>query len=328
MFARHLFGAFATVSAIALAVPPAGAEDWPTRPLTLVVPFAAGSASDTVGRILAAGLATPLGQQVIVENVGGAGGMTGTARVANAAPDGYQFSLGSVDTMAINQTLYKKPLYHSDTDFAPVGLVIEQPIILIVRADLPVATLQEFVAYAKANQGKMQFGSAGPGSGSHLACARANAAIGAEPTHVPYRGSAQAMQDLAAGRIDFFCALGAAAMAPLEGKTAKAVAILTRERSPLFPDIPSASEQGLAGVESYFWSGFFFPKGTPDAIVKKMTTATAETLDSKATQDRLKKAGVSVVGPERRSPEYLKKFVDSEIANWAATIKASGVSLD
>ncbi len=327
MFARLLFGTFATCT-IALAAPPASAEDWPTRPLTMVVPFAAGSASDTVGRILAAGLATPLGQQVIVENVGGAGGMTGTGRVANAAPDGYQFSLGSVDTMAINQTLYKKPLYHSDTDFTPVGLVIEQPIILIVRADLPVSTLQEFVAYAKANQGKMQFGSAGPGSGSHLACARANAAIGAEPTHVPYRGSAQAMQDLAAGRIDFFCALGAAAMAPLESKTAKPVAILTRERSPLFPDIPSASEQGLPGVESYFWSGFFFPKGTPDAIVKKMSTATAETLDSKATQDRLKKAGVSVIGPERRSPEYLKTFVDSEIANWAATIKASGVSLD
>ena len=327
MFARLLFGTFVTCT-VALAAPPASAEDWPTRPLTMVVPFAAGSASDTVGRILAAGLATPLGQQVIVENVGGAGGMTGTARVANAAPDGYQFSLGSVDTMAINQTLYKKPLYHSDTDFTPVGLVIEQPIILIVRADLPVSTLQEFVAYAKANQGKMQFGSAGPGSGSHLACARANAAIGAEPTHVPYRGSAQAMQDLAAGRIDFFCALGAAAMAPLESKTAKAVAILTRGRSALFPDIPSASEQGLTGVESYFWSGFFFPKGTPDAIVKKMSAATAETLDSKATQDRLKKAGVSVVGRERRSSEYLKTFVDSEIANWAATIKASGVSLD
>ena len=327
MFARLLFGTFATCT-VAFTAPFASAEDWPTRPLTMVVPFAAGSASDTVGRILAAGLATPLGQQVIVENVGGAGGMTGTGRVANAAPDGYQFSLGSVDTMAINQTLYKKPLYHSDTDFTPVGLVIEQPIILIVRADLPVSTLQEFVAYAKANQGKMQFGSAGPGSGSHLACARANAAIGAEPTHVPYRGSAQAMQDLAAGRIDFFCALGAAAMAPLESKTAKPVAILTRERSPLFPDIPSASEQGLPGVESYFWSGFFFPKGTPDAIVKKMSTATAETLDSKATQDRLKKAGVSVIGPERRSPEYLKTFVDSEIANWAATIKASGVSLD
>ena len=314
--------------ALALTAPPATAEEWPTRPLSMVVPFAAGSASDTVGRILAAGLAGPLGQQVIVENVGGAGGMTGTARVANAPPDGYQFSLGSVDTMAINQTLYKKPLYNSASDFTPVGLVIEQPIILIARADLPANTLKEFTAYAKANQGKMQFGSAGPGSGSHLACARVNAAIGAEPAHVPYRGSAQAMQDLAAGRIDFFCALGAAAIAPLESKTAKAIAMLTRERSPLFPDIASANEQGLAGVEAYFWSGFFFPKNTPNDIVKKMSSATAQTLDSQATQDRLKKAGVTVVGPERRSPEYLKKFMDGEVANWAATIKASGVSLD
>jgi tripartite-type tricarboxylate transporter receptor subunit TctC len=188
--------------------------------------------------------------------------------------------------------------------------------------------LSEFISYAKANQGKMQFGSAGPGSGSHLACARVNAAMGAEPTHVPYRGSAQAMQDLAAGRIDFFCALGAAAIAPLEGKIAKAIAMLTRERSPLFPAIPSASEQGLTGVESYFWSGFFFPKNTPSDILKKMSSATAESLDSQATQERLKKVGVTVVAPERRSADYLKKFVDSEIANWATTIKASGVSLD
>lgn len=314
--------------ALALSAPPGMAEEWPSRPLSMVVPFAAGSASDTVGRILAAGLAGPLGQQVIVENVGGAGGMTGTARVANAPPDGYQFSLGSVDTMAINQTLYKKPLYNSASDFTPVGLVIEQPIILIARADLPANSMKEFIAYAKANQSKMQFGSAGPGSGSHLACARVVAAIGAEPAHVPYRGSAQAMQDLAAGRIDFFCALGAAAIAPLESKTAKAIAILTQERSPLFPDIPSANEQGLTGVESYFWSGFFFPKNMPGDIVKKMSAATAQTLDSQATQDRLKKAGVTVVAPERRSAEYLKKFVDSEVANWATTIKASGVSLD
>jgi tripartite-type tricarboxylate transporter receptor subunit TctC len=145
---------------------------------------------------------------------------------------------------------------------------------------------------------------------------------------VPYRGSAQAMQDLAAGRIDFFCALGAAAMAPLEAKTAKAVALLTSARSPLFPDIATASEQGLSGVDSYFWSGFFFPKSTPEPIVEKMAAATADTLGSPATQDRLKKAGVSVVARERRSAEYLKKFVDSEIENWAATIKASGVSLD
>jgi tripartite-type tricarboxylate transporter receptor subunit TctC len=319
---------FALACAIVLTASPGMAEEWPSRPVSMVVPFAAGSASDTAGRILAAGLAGPLGQQVIVENIGGAGGMTGTVRVANAPPDGYQFTLSSVDTMAMNQTLYKKPLYNSITDFTPIGLVIDQPIILIARADLPANSLREFISYAKTNQGKMQFGSAGPGSGSHLACARVNAAIGAEPAHVPYRGSAQAMQDLAAGRIDFFCALGAAAVAPLESKTAKAIAILTRDRSPLFAAIPTANEQGLAGVESYFWSGFFFPKNTPDDVVKKMSSATAQTLDSQATQDRLKKAGVTVVGPERRSPEYLKKFIGSEIADWAATIKSSGVSLD
>lgn len=312
----------------ALSANPAVAQDWPNRPVSMVVPFAAGSASDTVGRILGARLSEVLGQQVIVENVGGAGGMTGTARVANAPPDGYQFAIGSVDTMAINQTLYKKPLYNPVADFTPVGLAVEQPIILIARADLPANTMQEFIAYAKANQGKMQFGSSGLGSGSHLACARLNAAMGAEPTHVPYRGSAQAMQDLAAGRIDFFCALGAAAVAPLEGKYAKPIAILARERSSLFPAIATANEQGLAGVESYFWSGFFFPKNTPAPITQKMLQATAATLDTAATKDRLKNAGVTVVPPDRRSPDYLKQFVASEIASWEKTIKASGVSID
>ena len=171
--------------------------------------------------ILAARLSEVLGQQVLVENVGGAGGMTGTARVANAPPDGYQFVLGSVDTFAMNQSLYKKLPYQAATDFVPVGLAIEQPILLIARNDLPANTVPQFIAYGKANPGKMQYGSAGVGSGSHLTCARMNAAMGIEATHIPYRGSAQAMQDLLAGRIDYFCALGAAAMAPLEGNTAK-----------------------------------------------------------------------------------------------------------
>ena len=324
------FSVFALIVAVTstLAAIPAAAQDWPVRPVTMVVPFGAGSASDTVGRILGARLSEVLGQQVIVENIGGAGGMTGTARVANAPPDGYQFAIGSVDTMAINQTLYKKPFYNSATDFTPIGLAVEQPIILIARADLPANTMQEFIAYAKVNQGKMHFGSSGIGSGSHLACARLNAAIGAAPTHVPYRGSGQAMQDLAAGRIDFFCALGAAAVAPLEGKFAKAIAILARERSSLFPTIATASEQGLGNVDSYFWSGFFFPKNTPGAITQKMLDATAATLDTQATKDRLKNAGVTVVPPDRRSSSYLKQFVVSEIASWEKTIKASGVSID
>src|SRR3984893_5656472 len=317
--------ALASSSAMAQTLP---TQNWPPRPITLVVPFAAGSASDTVGRILAARLSEVLGQQVVVENIGGAGGMTGTARVANAPPDGYQFVLGSVDTFAMNQSLYKKLPYDAAADFVPVGLVIEQPILLIARNDLPANTVPEFIAYAKVNQARMQHAWAGVGSGSRLTCARINAAMGVDTTHVPYRGSAQGMQDLMAGRIDYFCALGAAAIAPLGGKTAKAIAILTRERSPLFPNLASAHEQGLTNFETYFWSGFFLSKGTSPDITQRLLNATAETLNTPTTQERLRNAGVTVVATDRRSPDYLKTFVVSEIAQWAAIIKASGVNLD
>ena len=306
----------------------AQAQTWPTRPVTMVVPFAAGSASDTMGRILAARLSEVLGQQVIIENVGGAGGMTGVARVAKAPPDGYQFVLGGVDTFAQNQTLYKKPQYNSVTDFVPVALVVEQPLILVARNDLPINNLADFIVYAKANQGKMQYGSAGAGSGSHLACAQLNAAIGVDTTHVPYRGSAPAMQDIMAGRIDYFCALAAAAMPQLGSNSMKALAILTRNRSPLVPNLATAHEQGLTDFDSYFWSGFFFPKDTPSPIVQRLHAAAVETMNTPATQERLKNVGVTVVAPDRRSSDYLKKFLDQEIASWAATIKASGVSLD
>ena len=242
--------------ASALTAQVANAQTWPTRPVSLVVPFAAGSASDTVARILGTRLSEILGQQVLVENIGGAGGMTGAARVAKATPDGYQFVLGGVDTFAMNQTLYKKPLYDASADFAPVALMVEQALILVARNDLPAGNLQEFIAHAKANQAKMQYGSAGVGSGSHLACARLNSAIGVDVTHVPYRGSPPAMQDLIAGRIDYFCALAAAAMPQLTGNSMKAIAIMTRERSPLLANLASVHEQGVADFDANFWSGF------------------------------------------------------------------------
>jgi tripartite-type tricarboxylate transporter receptor subunit TctC len=317
----------AAVVAAAL-VQPANAQVWPTRPVTLVVPFGAGSASDTMARILAARLSEVLGQQVVIENVGGAGGMTGVARVQKAAPDGYTFVLGGVDTFAQNQTLYKRPLYNSRADFEPVILAVEQPLILVARKDIPAKDLREFVTHAKANQGKMQFGSAGAGSGSHLACAQLNAAMGVDITHVPYRGSAPAMQDIIAGRIDYYCSLAAAALPQIRGEAVRALAILTRDRSPLVPQIPSAAEQGVAGLDSYFWSGFFVPKGTPADVVKRLHDASVQTLDTPAVQTRLKEVGVTVVDAGRRSPEHLRKFLDEQIEAWAATIKASGVSLD
>jgi tripartite-type tricarboxylate transporter receptor subunit TctC len=265
---------------------------------------------------------------VIVENVGGAGGMTGASRVAKATPDGYQFVLGGIDTFAQNQTLYKKPLYDAAADFAPVALMVEQPLVLLARNDLPAGNLQTFIAHAKENQAKMQYGSAGVGSGSQLACAQLNAAIGVEITHVPYRGSPPAMQDLIAGRIDYFCALAAAAMPQLGSNTMKALALMTRNRSPLMPSLATAHEQGLADFDSYFWSGFFLPRGTPAPVVQRLHAAAVETMNSPSVQARLKDVGVTVVAPDRRSPDYLRQFVDSEIRKWAATIKASGISLD
>ena len=314
--------------AFAAAIVPAAAQDWPVRPVSMVVPFAAGSASDTVARILGARLSELLGQQVLVENIGGAGGMTGASRVAKAAPDGYQFVLGGIDTFAQNQTLYKKPLYNSVTDFVPVALMVEQPLVLVARNDLPVSNLQEFIAYARSHRATMQYGSAGAGSGSHLACAQLNRAIGVEVTHVPYRGSPQAMQDLIGGRIDYFCALAAAAMPQLGNNTMRAIAIMTRNRSPLLPNLASAHEQGLTDFDSYFWSGFFLPKDTPAGVVRKLHDAAVGTLDTSAVQERLKVVGVTAVAADRRSPDYLKKFLDAEIDKWAGLIRASGVSLD
>jgi tripartite-type tricarboxylate transporter receptor subunit TctC len=306
----------------------ASAQNWPNRPLTMVVPFAAGSSSDLAGRILAAGISEILGQQIVIENIGGGGGMTGTARVAKSPPDGYTFVFASVDSVAIVPTMHKAPLYNSVTDFAPVGLAVEQPIVLITRKDLPVSSLDEFVKYVKTNHAKMQYGSSGVGSGSHFSCAKLNKVIGVELTHVPYRGSGLAMQDLIGGRIDYFCALGAAAMGPVESGQAKPIALLTTDRSDLFPSLKTSKELGIPGVESYFWTGFLFPKDTPDAIVQKLYEATNQTLNSAAAIDRLRKAGATPVAPDVRTPAYLKTFIGKEIENWAAQIKASGVQIE
>ena len=215
----------------------APAQEWPTRPLTMVAPFAAGGSTDAIARIVADGLSIQLKQTVIVENVGGAGGMTGANRVAKATPDGYQFVLGNVGTHAQNQSLYKKPLYNAVTDFAPVALVTDQSLILVTRKSLPANSLQEFISYAKANQSKLQYGSAGLGGSNHLACVLLNTAIGIQVTHVPYRGGAQAMQDLLAERVDYQCPSAPTVMPQIAGNAIRAIAILSKNRSPSMPDL-------------------------------------------------------------------------------------------
>lgn len=316
----------AVLAAVVVCMGNAQAQEWPVRPVTMVVPFAAGGPGDVLGRILASRLSELLGQPVIVENVGGAGGMTGTARVAKAAPDGYQFVYGNIGTHAHNQTLYKNPLYNAATDFAPVALITETSSVLVVRKDLPVRDLPEFIAYAKANQTKMQYGSGGAGSPQHLTCELFNAAIGVNIIHVPYRGGGQAMQDLIAGLVDYLCPTTPIAIAQIETKLVKAIALLARDRLPTLPALASAHEQGLTNFETGSWTAFFLPRGTPPAIVQKLHDATVAAMDTPSVQQRWSALGATVVAPERRSREYLQKFVDSEIARWAAVIKAAGLT--
>jgi tripartite-type tricarboxylate transporter receptor subunit TctC len=304
------------------------AQTYPTKPVTMIIPFAAGGPTDVLGRVMGQRMSEILGQQVVIENVGGAGGMSGSKRVADAAPDGYTFVLGTVGTHAQGQTLYKKPLYNAASDFTPVALIAEVPIVLITRKDLPVNNLKEFVAYAKANQSKMQFGSAGAGSATHLGCVLLNYLIGVDITHVPYRGTGPAMQDLQGGRIDYLCEIVSTAKPQIDGGTVKAIAIMTKERSKALPNVPTGLEQGAPNLEAYTWNAIFLPKGAPADVVKKLHEATAEAMKTPAVRERLEGLGAVIVPEDHATPEYLAQFVKSEIEKWAAPIKASGVTAD
>jgi tripartite-type tricarboxylate transporter receptor subunit TctC len=319
--------AVATLSLLSLATP-THAENWPTRPMTMVVPFAAGGAVDVLGRTLAARAAELLGQQIVIENVGGAGGMTGSNRVAKAAPDGYQFVLGSVGTHAQNQTLYKHPAYNVEKEFEPVILVAETPLVLVTRKDFPADNLKDFIAYARANPGTLKFGSAGAGSAIHLGCVLFNAAAGINATHIPYRGGSPAMQDLIAGRIDYSCNIITSAFPQVRDKLIKAPALLGAKRAALLPDLATAQEQGMAHFDAGSWNVVFLPKGTPEPIVTKLNAAFSEALDTPATRERLHKIGVDIPVMDRRSPSYAAKFVQSEIKKYEAPIKAAGLVIE
>ena len=305
---------------------PGAAEDWPTHAVTMVVPFAPGGGTDVLGRIVGRRLSETLGQQVIIENVGGAGGMIGSNRVAKATPDGYQFVLGS-RADAINQTLYKHPLYNFKEDLAPVALVADQPMALVARKTLPVDGLEAFVAYTKKNQATMRFGSAGVGSTGYVDCALFNAAIGVTVQQIPYRGGGPALQDLIAGQFDYFVTLSPTAVPPIQGDLIKGIAVLSRKRLPSLPTLPTAGEQGM-DFEASTWFGFFVPRGTPATIIKKLHDATVAAIDTPAVQEQLLATGTFVVPPEHQSTEYLQSIIGPEIEKNGAPLKAAGMSID
>src|SRR5262245_36557671 len=304
------------------------AQDWPTRPVTVIVPCAAGGPVDTVARIVTARVSEILGQQLVIENVGGAGGSTGASRAAKAAPDGYTVLVSGSAVLAQNPALYKRQLSDPINDFDHVALHNDSARVLIVRKDFPANNFVEFVAYVKANADKIQYGSPGVGSGGHVCAILFDQATGVRPTHVPYRGAAPAMQDLLGGRLDYMFEQISTAIPQIRNNTVRALATMGPERGPGLEAVPTSDSQGLKGIDCGAWGAFSFPKGTPKAIVQKLATATSGALDTPAVQERFNTLGVTNIAPNRRSPEYLHQFLKTEIERWGLAIKSSGVQIE
>jgi tripartite-type tricarboxylate transporter receptor subunit TctC len=318
----------ATAALATLAPCAAQAQEWPSRPVSMVVAFAPGGPLDTLARNIQPYLIEALGQQVIIENVPGGGGTVGSLRVSNAAADSHMFTLGSIGTHAIGQSMHKKPPYNAVTDFAPVMLVADAPQVVLARKDLPANNLKEFAVYAKANQDKMQHGSGGAGTSSHIGCVLMNEVLGVKITHVPYRGGGPAMQDLLAGRVDYICNYVSTALPSHRAGTAKVIAALNDKRIPTLPDVPTAEEQGFKGLEISAWNAIYMPKAATPQQVAKLNAALNKALDNPELKQRLEELGLEVPVPARRTPEYLAKFTAEEIKRWSGPVQASGVQFN
>ena len=323
---RPLIAIAAALLAAAHGVKQASAEDWPTHPLTLVVPWAAGGGTDVMGRIMAHRMTEILGQPVIVENISGAGGMVGSSHVVRAEPDGYTFVFGSRSD-AINMTLYKHPTYNLQNDLAPVVLVADQPTILVARKDLPIDGLKDFISYVQKNQSTIKLGSAGVGATGGVDCEIFNRMIGVNIQEIPYRGSGPAMQDLIGRQFDYFCTISGSAAAPLQSDLIKGIAVFRHERLPSVPNVPTSFEQGM-DFDASTWFGFFVPKGTPAAIIKKLHDASVAAMETPSVQEQLATNGTYVVSPDKRSTEYLQSIIGPEIEKNGAPLKAAGISID
>jgi tripartite-type tricarboxylate transporter receptor subunit TctC len=306
----------------------AAGQDWPSRPLTMVVPFAAGGPMDSLARILQPTLGETVGQPIIIENQPGGGGMTGSLRVSQAAADSHLFVLASIGTHAIGYSMHKKPPYHPARDFQPVIFIADAPLLLMTKKELPPNTLAEFIAYAKSNHDKMVFSSGGTGTSSHISCVMLNQIIGVDVTHVPYRGGGPAFADVIAGRIDYICNYVSIGAAAIKQGQVKALAMLAKERTPLLPDLATADQQGLKDFDVSAWNAILLPKSATPAQVAKLNKAVSQALDNPALRARLDAIGLIAAAPARRSPDYLRSFIETETAKWAGPVKAAGLQVE
>jgi tripartite-type tricarboxylate transporter receptor subunit TctC len=312
------------VAALALGFGAASAQDYPSDTMTIVVPFSAGGPTDTVTRLIAESMSKTLGQQIIVENVGGAGGTLGARRVAQAEPDGYTLLVHHIG-MATSATLYRDLPYDPRTAFAPVGLITEVPMTLVARPDFPPANLGELIDYVKENADQVLYANAGIGAASQLCGMLFMQAIETQVTTVPYKGTAPAMTDLMGGQVDFMCDQTTNTTNPIEAGSVKAYAVFTEERLEALPDVPTAAEAGLDGIQIGIWHGLYAPAGTPPEVVAKLSDALKTALADENVVQRFAELGTAPVPPEAVTPEALQEKLLSEIDRWKPVIEAAGV---
>jgi tripartite-type tricarboxylate transporter receptor subunit TctC len=308
-------------AAVSLGASAAQAQTYPTRNITMIVPFAAGGPTDVIARIVTGQMAPGLGQSIIIENVVGAGGTTGAARAARAANDGYTLITGHMGTHAASVPLYPKLAYHPEKDFAPVALLAGTPILILARKDFPPKDLKEFVAYVKANAEKVNAAHAGIGSVSHVSCELLNSILEIKPVGVPFNGTGPAMNALVAGQVDYMCDQIVNAVPQINAGTIKAYAVATPGRNPSLPNVPTTTEAGLPAFQAQAWNAIFAPRGTSPDIIAKLNASAVKALDDETVKKRLLELGSVIPAPADRTPQALGTLVKNEIAKWTPVLK-------
>ena len=312
--------------AASLALPASAmAQAYPSKPITVIVPFAAGGPTDALARVLGQRMGETLGHQLVIENVGGAGGTIGVNKAAKAAPDGYTLLFTHMGTLAVNIALYKSLPYDSLKDLDPIGLGGTNPMVLVVKKDLPAKNFTEFMAYVRANQKKVQYGMAGIGSASHLGGLMLNSMMKVDVLEIPYKGTGPALNDLVSGQFDYMVDQAVNVLPQIKSGNIKALGVSTTKRLPQLADVPTIDDSGLPGYEVTIWNGFFAPAGTPREIIAKVNQALLAALADPSVVKRLTELAVDLPTPQEATPEALTAQLKASIDLWVPAVKAAGV---